>query len=450
MSFVRAALLQARQGLRVRRRRALLTGLGITLAAAMLSAAVVVSYGLGTGFNRAAKAADLPDIIVRFSPKSQSDVARRILALPDVARYALRLEILNVGIRFEGQSRNDAVAEVLNAPGPGQGYAIVAGRNLADRGNQILIERAFASAWGIEVGDTVYLPGLGGERVVGLVEAPDDVGFPLAKPRFYLSRPAIDARFGADRNPQVNLAEIWLRNPRYLNEVLVQARATSFGLRNLRFETQSALRLLLDQAAGIVIDLLVALSVIALVTAGVMLAASARAEVQRRLGAIGVRRAVGSTRGHETLSIALEGLLVALPFASIGVLAGVLATLSPSGRLLTLINEPPPGSALVLPLAAAWLAGVLIPALGAAWPAWRATGGSVVALLRGADVSGGRRDRGSWGRRGFRGGRGSRGGPRFECRAVGSSASGRGSSVRGVRGWRRRPSRSASRRRSCC
>ena len=66
VSFVRAALLQARQGLRVRRRRALLTGLGITLAAAMLSAAVVVSYGLGTGFNRAAKAADLPDIIVRF------------------------------------------------------------------------------------------------------------------------------------------------------------------------------------------------------------------------------------------------------------------------------------------------------------------------------------------------------------------------------------------------
>ena len=200
----------------------------------------------------------------------------------------------------------------------------------------------------------------------------------------------------------MNLAEIWLRNPRYLNEVLVQARATSFGLRNLRFETQSALRLLLDQAAGIVIDLLVALSVIALVTAGVMLAASARAEVQRRLGAIGVRRAVGSTRGFETLSIALEGLLVALPFASVGVAAGVLVTLSPSGRLLMLINEPPPGSALVAPLAAAWLAGVLIPALGAAWPAWRATGGSVVALLRGSDVSGGGRSRTGWSRRAVR------------------------------------------------
>ena len=54
------------------------------------------------------------------------------------------------------------------------------------------------------------------------------------------------------------------------------------------------------------IDLLVALSLIALVTAGVMLAASARAEVQRRLGAIGVRRAVGATRGQVVLAQVVE------------------------------------------------------------------------------------------------------------------------------------------------
>ncbi len=48
------------------------------------------------------------------------------------------------------------------------------------------------------------------------------------------------------------------------------------------------------------INLLVALSLIALVTAGVLLAASARVEVQRRLGAIVVRRAVGRSmsRSH--------------------------------------------------------------------------------------------------------------------------------------------------------
>ncbi len=373
--------------------------MGIALAAAMLSAAVVVGYGLGTGFDRAARVAGLPDVIVRFDPQSELTVARRIRALPDVARYSLRFEVTNVGIGFDGRQRGDAVAEVLNAPGRLRGYAVVAGRNLADRGAEVLVERAFASAWGIRPGDTLYVGGVGPERVVGLAESPDDVGFPLAKPRIYLSRPALDAQFGRERDPQVNLAEIWLRNPFYLNEVLVQARFTSFGLHDIRFETQSGLRVLLDQAAGIVIDLLVALSVIALVTAGVMLAASARAEVQRRLGAIGVRRAVGATRLHETLAQAIEGLLVAVPFCSAGVAVGALATWSSSGRLLTLLNEPTPGGALALPLGLAWLAGVLIPALGAAWPAWRAAGGSLVGLLRGADVGSSVGGRGRRGRR---------------------------------------------------
>ncbi len=86
----------------------------------------------------------------------------------------------------------------------------------------------------------MYVGRLGPEQVVGFAEAPDNVGFPLAKPRFYLSRSALDARFGAEADPRANLAEIWLRDPRYLNEVLVQARATSFGLRDIRFATRRA------------------------------------------------------------------------------------------------------------------------------------------------------------------------------------------------------------------
>jgi hypothetical protein len=84
-------------------------------------------------------------------------------------------------------------------------------------------------------GSRLFTRGLGTEHVVGLVEAPDNVGYPLAKPRFYLSAAQVNRRFGADPRPRVNLAEVWLRDPRYLNEVLVQARDTSFGLRNIRF-----------------------------------------------------------------------------------------------------------------------------------------------------------------------------------------------------------------------
>lgn len=387
MSALAAALGTARQGLRARRRRVVLTGIGIALAAAMLSAAVVVSYGLGTGFDRAARAASLPDIIVRFDSQPAARIAARITALPDIARFTLRTEFTGTGIAFRGQVRRDAIAEVLD-PGPGRGYAVVAGRDLSDRGREVLLERSFADSWGVNVGDVVDLRYLGPMRVVGLVEAPDNVGYPLAKARFYLSRPALDARFHRDVDSgQVNFAEIWLRDPRYLNEVLVQARATSFGLRDIRFATRSGLRVLLDQAAGIVIDLLVALSLIALVTAGVMLASSARAEVGRRLGTIGVQRAVGSSRGQVTLAHAIEALLVAVPAASLGLIAGALVTYGPSSRLLELLNEPAPGGGLVLPLAGAWLAAVAMPALGSAWPAWRAGGGPVIRLLRGGDVS---------------------------------------------------------------
>jgi ABC-type antimicrobial peptide transport system permease subunit len=384
---VRAAFGQARRGLAQRRRRTLLSALGIALAAAMLAAAIVVADGLGLGFNRAARAADLADLIVRFNPQSKSKVVARIRALPDVAAYATRFELTNTPISGpDGLRRHDAIAEVLN-PSRRRGYAVVAGQAIHGNGNEMLMEKAFANAYDIHVGSTVYLRGLGPERVVGLAEAPDDVGYPLGKPRYYLSYAQINRRFGVERNPQVNFAEVWLQNPRYLGEVLAQARATSFGLSNLQFATRSGVRVLLDQAAGIVIDLLVALSIIALITAGVMLAASARAEVQRRLGAIGIRRAVGATRGQVVLAQSIEAALVAIPAASVGAVIGTVATLGATDRLLTLLNEPGPGFALALPLLAGWAAAVALPTLGAAWPAFTAASASVVSLLRGAGVS---------------------------------------------------------------
>jgi ABC-type antimicrobial peptide transport system permease subunit len=358
----------------------------------MLAAAVVISYGLGTGFTRAAKAAGLPTIIVRFDPQRASLVKQRILALPDVARYSLRFEVTAAGFSYRGHRTHTGVAEVLDKPGAHLGYKVVAGENLPARGFDVLVEKGLADSWGIDLGDKLEVGRLGPYKVIGLAEGPDDVGYPLAAPRIYLSLPALDARFGQrEPNPSVNLADIYLRDPQYVNEVLAQARSTAFGLKNVQFITSAGIQILLDQAAGIVIDLLVALSIIALITAGVLLAASARAEVQRRLGAIGVRRAVGETRGQVALAQGLEGLLIAVPFGSLGIAIGVLVTAAPDSRLLTLLNEPPPGSALIVPVALAWLAAVLVPALGAAWPAWRAAGGPVIALLRGGDV--GRRTR---------------------------------------------------------
>jgi ABC-type lipoprotein release transport system permease subunit len=385
---LRAAIVSARQSLRSRRGRALGTGAGIALAAAMLAAAVVVAFGLGTGFSRAARAAGLPTVIVRFDREPASTVASRVRALPDVARYALRLEVNEVSLRYGSHSTNAGTAEVLDSPGRHEGYAIIAGRNLGRRGSGVLVEEGLAEAWGIHVGARLRVGGLGWERVVGLAEGPDDVGYPLAAPRIYLSRPALDAQYGVrERDPEVDLADIWLRAPQYVNEVLTQARASSFGIKGIQFVTSEGIRILLDQAAGIVIDLLVALSLMALVTAGVLLGASARAEVARRLRGIGVRRAIGESQAQVGLAQGVEGLMVAVPAGTVGVLAGTLAMYQPTARLLVLLNEPAPGFSLWLPVAATWAAAILVPALGAAWPAWRAGGRSVVGLLRGGEAA---------------------------------------------------------------
>ena len=350
----------------------------------MLTAALTVSDSLGFGFDRAARAAGLPDIIVRFNPQPSEAVRQRIAALPDVAAYTVRQELTGIGLETADDFADNGVLEIV---GPGRrGYAIVAGRDVSGRRGEVVVERGLAVAWHLKLGDTLNIEGFDTRRIVGFSESPDNVSYPLSTPRVYVSAAALGVPPGA----RVNLADIWLRDPANLDEVLVQARATSYGLHGLRFVTRTGVRVLLDQAAGIVIDLLVALSLIALATAAVLLAASARAEVQRRLAAIGVRRAVGASRGHLATVQGLEALFVAAPAATLGAIGGVLATYGPTSRLLVLLNEPAPGAALLPGLIAAWLGAVAIPVLAAAWPAWRAAGRPPVDLLRGAELARGR------------------------------------------------------------
>jgi hypothetical protein len=284
---VSGALREALAGVRSRRGRVALSALGIALAAAMLAVAVTVGYELRTGFSRSAQAAHLPDVIARFDAQPADAIARRIGALPDVAAYSLREEVTNVGLSAGSHSAENGVVEVIDG-GP-RGYAVVAGHDISSAPGSVMLEQGVARAWGLAPGETIGVAGLGRERIAGLAQAPDNVAYPLATPRLYVSLAALRAHGGL-REPRVDLAEIWLRDPAQLNTVLVQARLSSYGLRDLSIVTREGVRVLIDEAAGIVIALLVALSLVALATATVMLAASARAEVQRRLRAIGIQR----------------------------------------------------------------------------------------------------------------------------------------------------------------
>ncbi len=392
-------------GLKRRPWRTALSASGIALAAAMLSTAAVVGYGLHTGFQRSARAADLPDVIARFDRRPLSQIAGRIGALPDLAASSYRLELTNGRMGGGGHRTGQGVIEVLS---PGRrGYGLLAGHDLSARPGEVILEQGVARTWGLHLGSPFFVDGLGRLTVSGIAQSPDNVAYPLAAPRVYLSRPALDASFGAERDPQVNVAELWLRDAGQLDQVLVQARASSYGIRGLRVITRAGVRVLLDQAAGIVIALLVALSAIALLTAGVMLGASARAEVQRRLPGIGVRRAVGASRAHVAFTHALESAIVAVPAGALGVLVGFLVAKGPSERLLAAINELAPGAGLIGPLCACWALTALIPVLASAWPALRASRRPPIALMRGAELGSHRAGRSLRSRIGLGRGRGS-------------------------------------------
>jgi ABC-type antimicrobial peptide transport system permease subunit len=394
---VSGAFREAWANVRARRGRSLLGGLGIVLVATMLAVATTVSYGLLTGFDRGASEADLPDVLVSFDSQPASAVRERLSSLPDLEAFSLREQLTSVPVRAGRESADNGVVEVV---GPGRrGYAIVAGHDVSRRGG-VVIEQGLATDWGLGVGDRIRVYDSPPLPIVGLARAPDNVAYPLAAPHVYVSLAAYRAATRQRSARHVNLAQIWLKDPSQLDAVLVQARMNSYGLTGLSLITRSGVRVLIDQAAGIVIALLGALSLIALLTAATMLTAAARAEIQRRLHAIGIWRAIGASRGHVTRVAGLEALLVAIPAAAIGVGLGALLAAGPSDRLLGLLNQPGPGSGLVAPLIGCFALTVLIPALAGAWPAWRAAGGPPLTLLRGAEM------RGAPGRRGPAGGGG--------------------------------------------
>jgi ABC-type lipoprotein release transport system permease subunit len=380
---MRAALREAVALVRMGGRRSLLAAAGIALAATMLGTAITVSWSLATGFDRSADAADLPQVIARFDRERVEDVARRLEALPNVAALSYRTEITRVRIAAGTGSTARGVVHVL---GPGRrGYAIVEGRDVREGADDVVLERGVAREWDVHPGDRISFGRFGAGRVVGIAVGPDNVAYPLAS----AARAYVPGSGAGQRRFGVNMALLWTHDPRRVDVTLQQARATTFGVTNLRFVTRDGVRVLLDQAAGIVLALLIAFSVIVLGAAGVMLGVAAHADVQRRLGTIGIQRSLGFPRATIVAAHALRASLIAIPAAVLGLAAGALLASGPTGDLLVTLNELPPGAALLEPLALALAVTVALVAGASTWPALRATAGDPVALLRGAELRGG-------------------------------------------------------------
>ncbi len=373
-------------GLRARRSRTWLAALGILAAALVVGTATTVGYSLATGFERSADRADLPDVIARFSRDDEAKVDARVSALPNLAGRSYRAEFTNARLRSgTHDTRKGAIDFVL---GGRRGYLITAGHDLTGAPGEVVIERGLAQEWDLKPGDELRVGRLSRLDVVGVAVSPDNVAFPLAKAaRVYVSPDWLDFR------PRPNVALLWLNDPSKADVTLTQARAVSFGIGRLQFITRSGVRVLLSQAAGIVISLLVAFSLVALVAAGTMLAAGAHADVQRRLPALGVQRALGFTPARIAALQATEAALVAVPAAALGIAVGAALVARPAGDLLAALNELSPGWALLPALAICLVAVVLVVVSAATWPAWRAARRPPVEILRGGDLAAGARKR---------------------------------------------------------
>jgi len=373
-------------GLRARGSRTLLSALGIVAASLVVGTGVTVGFGLATGFERSADRADLPDVIARFDDERRESVDERVRALPNLAAASYRYERLNAELLAKGHFMHRGA---VNTVGDGRrGYEVVEGRDLSGTPGEVVVERGLATEWDLHPGDRLLVGRRTGElRIVGVANSPDNVAYPLATTaRVYVHERTIQERLGFVPD-DANVALLWLNDPAKADVTLTQARAVSFGLGQLEFVTREGVRVLLSQAAGIVISLLVAFSLVALVAAGTMLAAGAHAEVQRRLSAFGVQRALGFSPARIASLQAAEAALVAVPSALLGMAVGTLAVAGPSAGLLAALNEQPPGWDLLGPLALALAVVVAIVVAAATWPAWRAARRPPAETLRGGEAA---------------------------------------------------------------
>jgi ABC-type antimicrobial peptide transport system permease subunit len=364
---------------RARRSRTMLAATGVLAASLVVGTATTVGYGLATGFERSAAKADLPDVIARFDPEGRETLDERVRALPNLAARSYRFERNNVRLSSNGRHTHRGAMHVIL--GGRRGYLVTEGRDLSGRPDEVVVEQGLAREWGLEVGDRIDAGRRDDARVVGIAVSPDNVAFPLAR----AARVYVSERFAGSE--PANVALLWLNDRSKADVTLTQARAVSFGLGRLEFVTREGVRALLGQAAGIVISLLIAFSLVALVAAGTMLAAGAHADVQRRLGAFGVQRALGFSPARIAAQQATEAALVAVPAATVGIALGALAVAGPAAALLAALNELPPGWALLGPLAAGVAAVTAIVVAAATWPAWRAARRPPVEILRGGAIA---------------------------------------------------------------
>lgn len=355
----------------------------LTLGSLVIGLAMVVALGWAAQAARASAFAWVQDVVpgdeiaTSIRPIAADEPVQQELAgIPGVARVS---PIASFDIAFRGVRIDAAAVSGSDMLADGRLTVISGDRNAAlralDQGGATILPKGLAASLGLAVGDTMRvpvdgstaldlrvaaivqrsMPGSGGEAMlVGWSDATETLGVLGADAfaiRYSPGAPA-SARTSLHATAQSHALEA---NPiERVQGAVAEALARVFGV---------------FDALAIVAVIVAALGIVNTLTMGVV----------ERVREIGVLRAIGMSRRQAMRMVVVEAALLGV----VGVVLGSLAGLGAGAALLQLGGGlANPGGLPWLPIAAAAILGLILPAVAAIYPARAAARISIIRSLR--------------------------------------------------------------------
>lgn len=375
--------------------RTVLAVVGVGVAAAMLLDMVMLSTGLRTSFehlllSRGFQLRLAPRGTLPFDTEATIPGATAILdtlrSLRDVTAVS---PVLGAQLHVAGSGRPTTAFALGIVPSVQGDYALLGGRDPAAAG-ELVANDEFLHTAGLQVGDTVdaaagydpQLRALAGEQRLLIVGRARFLYLPAGQPAVALPLHTLQAMTGHTADDAVSLFMVRLRAG-----APVAAAATWIGAHVPAVEPISTADALahVDDRLRYFRQLGYILGAVSLIVGFLLISTLVTVSVNERGGEIAAMRAIGVSRGHVVQQILLEGMMLSIAGAALGLLLGIA-----TARYLNTILSRFPG----LPAAidffpfqprAIWTAlGLLVAAgvLAGIYPSWRAAARPIATTLR--------------------------------------------------------------------
>ncbi|WP_431967062.1 FtsX-like permease family protein [Actinacidiphila sp. bgisy160] len=361
--------------------------LAVTIASTSLTLGLATSNAVDTGYQKTREATAGPDIVAVTTSADPSGVAARLADTPGVAEQAEPVFAFDTYIKAQGKSAHTAVEGRDPSQDAAVDQPLVTSGTWVRPGGAVL-ERGFAKALGVSVGDHVTVSGrdypvLGTAISAATSVYPwsDDAQGPGTSDfggRMWLA--SADTRRASGEDAGVHLIYLKLNDPTAAGHWMDTASAgrseaddwvNTHGWQDILQTDKAMIRNI--QPALVVGGWLLAVAAI------VTLAALATARAARDNRRAALLKAVGAGPATVTAALLAQHLLLTLLATAIGLTSGTLAApflVDPSAGLLNTVG--PPDFSTVF---AAVLLAVVIAVTGALRPALRAARTSTVNAL---------------------------------------------------------------------